>query len=131
MGTAETTSATGTICWEGTYGSDHVNNLEQWFVYPVDVVIHTSVLMFDIDQTNTGTMTLTFKTKTTNGGTVSTKRTQTVSWASNTTVSYAQYEPMTGTVAANTYNQGSFINLTYTGAPPSSEWSIILYGYQI
>jgi hypothetical protein len=131
MGTAETTTAAGTICWEGTYASDHVNNPEQWFVFPVDVVIHTSVLMFDIDQTNSGTMTLTFKTKTTNAGTVSTKRTQAVTWDSNTTISYAKYEPMTGTVAVNTYNQGSFINLSYTGGPPSNEWSIILFGYQI
>jgi hypothetical protein len=127
-GTATSNATAGNISWNGTVGASELNKLD-WTVFPFRVRLQYIVLMFDADGTASGTIAFSFQVKTTNAGTAAVRKSQNIAYATNTSVPYTQVTTLTGTTAANTWDIGDFLYLSYTAAP-GNEWGVILYGFQ-
>ena len=120
-------SSSGTVAWSPSWTLGTTNDEYNWCC-PCYATMYSMTLMFDSDQTASGTATFQFYKKGSNGVAQVSYATESVAWSCNSATTYTR-----NNVFANTaikYEAGDILQVKYSGMPSASEWGAIFYAYQ-
>ena len=120
-------SSSGTVTWSPSWTLGATNDEYNWCC-PCYATMYSMTLMFDSDQTASGTATFDFYKKASNAVAQVLYATESVAWSCNSATTYTR-----NNVFANTaikYEVGDILQVKYSGMPSASEWGAIFYAYQ-